>query len=291
MDLYKLNTFRTVAGLLNFNQAAKVLNCAQSTISMQIKSLEDELGQSLFKRIKKRVFLTEAGEKMLAHANRLLAMEAEALADIKGKKTPQGTITLMVPEAFAVNCLPGVIRTFLTRYPAINFNISNCTDSGLENELQIGSVDLAFIFSDHISATSLAFEKILSKKLLMVASPDHPLAGRPPISTEDLQGQTIFFLKTGCGHGLPFRQLVNTSIIKPLAIIEATSLEFIKKCVIAGTGISILPDASVQDEIDNRQLAVLNLPANLETSVLMVWHKDRQIPDVLHNFMELIRQI
>ena len=68
MDLYKLKTFRTVAAFLNFNRAAKSMNCAQSTISVQIKSLEDELGILLFKRTKKRVALTDAGEKMLGYA-------------------------------------------------------------------------------------------------------------------------------------------------------------------------------------------------------------------------------
>jgi DNA-binding transcriptional LysR family regulator len=71
MDLYKLKTFRTVAILLNFNQAAKTLNCAQSTISAQIKSLEDEIGELLFKRIKKMVVLTDAGEKMLDYTSLL----------------------------------------------------------------------------------------------------------------------------------------------------------------------------------------------------------------------------
>ena len=109
MDLYKLKTFRTVGVFLNFNKAAKVLNCAQSTISSQIKSLEEEIGELLFKRIKKKVLLTEAGEKMLFYANKLLSLEEEALADISSKKNPTGTIRLMVPESIAANYFPNLI--------------------------------------------------------------------------------------------------------------------------------------------------------------------------------------
>ena len=65
MDFQRLRTFRTVATLMNFNQAAQVLNYAQSSISAQIKTLEDEIGAQLFKRTGKKVTLTEAGEKML----------------------------------------------------------------------------------------------------------------------------------------------------------------------------------------------------------------------------------
>jgi DNA-binding transcriptional LysR family regulator len=85
MDLYKLKTFKTVAAFLNFNQAARYLNCAQSTVSNQIKSLEDEMGAIFFKRMGKKVQLTTAGEKMVGYANKLLSMEQEALADITGK--------------------------------------------------------------------------------------------------------------------------------------------------------------------------------------------------------------
>ena len=65
MDLYKLKTFRTVGVFLNFNKAADVLNCAQSTISAQIKSLEEEIGELLFKRIKKEGRINRGWRKVL----------------------------------------------------------------------------------------------------------------------------------------------------------------------------------------------------------------------------------
>ncbi len=69
MDLQRLRTFRTTATLMNFNRAAEVLNYSQSTVSAQIKSLENEFGIMLFKRIGKAVQLTEAGAR-IAHLRR-----------------------------------------------------------------------------------------------------------------------------------------------------------------------------------------------------------------------------
>jgi len=291
MDLYKLKTFRTVGVFLNFNKAANVLNCAQSTISAQIKSLEEEIGVLLFKRIKKRVILTEAGEKMLIYANKLLSIEEEALADISKKKNPAGTIRLMVPEAIASNYFPNLIQEFLISYPTINFDISNCSQSGLENELRTESVDLAFIFSESVDSTKLNSEKILKEKLVVVASPKNSLADKKIIDATDLHSQTVFLPKAGCGDGLLFWQLVYTDITKPSSIIEFTSIEAIKKCTMGGIGIAVLPASSIQKEIHNGQLVELNWIRDLETSVVMIWLKDRRISKVLLNFMELIRKL
>lgn len=290
MDLYKVKTFKAVAAFLNFNQAAKYLNCAQSTVSGQIKSLEDEVGKLLFKRVKKRVQLTTAGEKMVGYANRLLAVEEEAIADINGENEPLGSIALRAPEALIDEYFPTVIQNFLVQYPTIDFDISNCLESSIENELQIGTVDLAFIFSDYISSSKLITEKILTRKLIMASCPDHPLAGKKSIEASDLHAQTLLILKTGCGYGLPFRQLLDTHVVKPASIIEITSVEAIKKCVKNGMGLTILPESSIQREIKKKEIVSLNWINDFETTVLMVWHKDKRISDVLGSFMNLLRQ-
>jgi DNA-binding transcriptional LysR family regulator len=291
MDLYKLKTFKTVAAFLNFNQAARYLNCAQSTVSNQIKSLEDEMGAIFFKRMGKKVQLTTAGEKMVGYANKLLSMEQEALADITGKKTPQKTICVRGPEAIIDCYFPDLIKKTLAQYPAVQFDISNCLENNIENELQTEAIDLAFIFSDYISSPRLITEKIFTETLIMAALPTHPLAGKPTVDAKDLHAETLLFLKTGCGYGLPFRQLLNTHMVKPACIIEITSVEAIKKCVKKGIGLTILPEDSIQKELQNRELVPLNWAKDLTTPVLMVWHKNKKITGVLENFMHLAMQL
>ena len=289
MDLHKLKTFRTVGVFLNFNKAAKVLNCAQSTISAQIKSLEEEVGTLLFKRVKKRVVLTEAGEKMLIYANKLLAIEEEALADISSKNNPTGTLRLMVPESIAATYFPVLIPAFLIHYPTINFEVSNCSQNGLETELRNESVDLAFIFSESAEFLNLNSEIILREKLVLISNPENPLAIKKKVDAADLVSQTLLLPKAGCGYGMLLRQWVNTDIAKPASTLEFTSIEAIKKCVLNGTGIAILPEKSIQNEIHNQQVVELNWHRDLEIPVVMLWHKDRSISEALGYFMTLIR--
>ncbi|MFH0994323.1 MAG: LysR family transcriptional regulator [Pseudomonadota bacterium] len=80
MELREIKTFKAVATLLNFNRAAEALHCVQSTVSAQIKALEEDFGVPLFDRLGKRVLLTEAGQVLLRYAEKMLALEDEILA-------------------------------------------------------------------------------------------------------------------------------------------------------------------------------------------------------------------
>jgi len=158
MDLQKLKTFRTAATLLNFNRAAEVLNYAQSTISAQIKALETEVGVSLFARRGKKVLLTDAGAKMVVYADKLLAMEDEALADVTGRRESAGVLALRAPQTISTYYLPQVLAQFQRRFPQIRLDVSSCAFYGLERELQIGTVDLAFLLAESVQAANLEAE-------------------------------------------------------------------------------------------------------------------------------------
>ncbi len=291
MDLYKLKTFKAVAAFLNFNQAAQHLNCAQSTVSGQIKSLEDEIGVLLFKRINKRVKLTPAGIKMVDYANRLLAMEEEAIADLSGKSISPGNLTIRAPEAIIDSYFPGLLNHYLQQRPEVSLDISNCLESSIENELQIERIDLAFIFSDYLSSDHLNTEQLFTEKLLVTTHPDHPLRRKKYINPPDLRGENLLFLKTGCGYGLQFRQLLSTHISKPASIIEMTSVAAIKTCIKQEMGIAVLPESTVAKELDNQELITLNWHESLEATILMAWHKDKRITESLGIFMNLARRL
>ena len=86
MELRQLKTFQKVSTLLSFNRAAEALHYAQSTVSAQIKALEDELGVPLFDRMGNQIVLTDSGERLLLYAQRLLVVEEETYAEVTGKK-------------------------------------------------------------------------------------------------------------------------------------------------------------------------------------------------------------
>ncbi len=279
------------AVMLNFNKAAEALNLAQSTVSAQVKSLEDELGELLFKRIHKKIVLTDAGETMLFYANKMLSIEEEARANISNKLSPVGTIRLLVPEAVASTYLPGVLNKYLSLHPFVNFDISNCSQSGLENELRTESVDFAFIFSKHIDSINLHSEIVLVEDFVIVTRADSYLSSKIDVDISDLNGQTVLLPKAGCGHGLLLKQMLNLDIVKPSSVIESTSVEAIKNYIKENDCIAVLPRISIQDELLKKHIVELDWPNKLTIEVIMVWHKNRILSPTLLDFMELARNM
>src|SRR5438046_264194 len=110
MELRQLETFRVVATQLSFTRAAATLDYAQSSVTAQIQSLELELGVRLFDRLGRRVALTDAGERLLEYAERLLSLADEARAALADGAEPAGTLTIGAPETVMTYRLPSVLR-------------------------------------------------------------------------------------------------------------------------------------------------------------------------------------
>ena len=291
MDLQRLKTFRTVATLMNFNQAAKILHFAQSTVSAQIKTLEEEVGAPLFDRLGKKVLLTEAGEKLLGYAHKILAIEEEALAEIKGRSGTGGRINIRAPQTVSAYYLPLVLADFLPRFPSVGFDLSQCALSALVHEMNIGVVDLAFLLTDAIQAENLYVELIGVEALRVVAGSGHPLQVRKKVFFSDLQGETIFLPSMDCGYRMVFEQSLIGHKVSLSRVIEVNSLEAIKQFVVQGLGVTVIPDIAVRDEIACGRLAALNWEEEMETGVLMIWIKDKWLSPILLEFMDTVRRI
>ncbi len=289
MDLQRLRTFRTVATLMNFNQAAEVLNYAQSTISAQIKALESEIGILLFKRIGKSVQLTEAGAKMLIYADKLLAVRDEALAEVTGRRA-SGLLTLRMPQTMSCYYLPSILREYQPRFPALRLDITSCAVHSLENELRLGTVDLAFLFAETVGANNLESEFLGSEPLVVVTHPDHPLTNCKRVDFKDLKGQVLLLPKNDCGYRMQFEQTLAAEKVKPGAIIEINSIEAIKQVIMAGTGVTIVPEISVRMELKQERLVRVDWVDELETGIMMISYEGKWRPPALEAFMDTIRE-
>ncbi|MFH1982400.1 MAG: LysR family transcriptional regulator [Pseudomonadota bacterium] len=290
MDLQRLKTFRTVATLMNFNHAARVLNYSQSTISAQIKTLETELGILLFKRIGKSVQLTEAGAKMLTYADKLLAIREEALADLTGSDKTSGLLTVRMPQTMATHYLPPILCAYQPRFPGIRLDITSCALHSLEHELLIGMVDLAFLFADSIGAKNLESELLRIEPLVVAAHPRHPLAAFNRADFTDLDGQVLLLPKSDCGYRMVFEQALAAEKVTPATVIEMNSIEAIKQAIMAGLGVTVIPRIAIERELDQGRMAAVRWVDALETGLLMIWHKDKWRPPMLEAFMALVRE-
>ena len=292
MEIRQLRTFQAVAQMLSFNKAAQQLHYAQSSISAQIQALEDELDVKLFNRLGRRILLTEAGERLLQYAGKILDLADETIAEVVRSKEPQGALTIRVPESFCVHRLPSVVKQFRSRFPKVRLSFITCAVENLQKDLRKGITDLAFLLTDSIQAADLEVEALGFEHIMLVSSPGHLLAAKPKIQTRDLEGETILLSKVDCSYRRSFQQILAQENVKPGTTLEFNSVAAIKQCVMEGVGITILPEIAVAREIAQGKLATLTWgEGEMEVALLMIWYRERWRSPSLEAFMAMTREV
>lgn len=291
MEIQQLRSFRAVASLLSFNKAADRLHYAQSSISAQIHSLEEELDVHLFDRLGKKIRLTESGTLLLQYANKILDLVDESQASVRNKE-PVGSLTVRIPESFGVYRLPPVLKAFHSKFPKVQLKLISCTLERLDQDLRKGVTDLAFLLAESFSATDLEVETLGFESLVLVASPHHPLSAKRTVHTRDLSGQTILLSSLNCGYKSIFEQLLKHEEVDSYNKLECGSLEVIKNIVISGLGVALLPKVVVTEETRQKRLVILPWSEDtIDVAILMIWYKEKWISPTLHAFMEVTRKI
>jgi DNA-binding transcriptional LysR family regulator len=292
MEIRQLKTFRTVAHLLSFKQAAEYLHYAQSSISAQIQALEEELGVQLFDRLGRGILLTEAGNSLLNYAEKILDLANETRTEVSAAKEPKGSLTIKVPETFGVHRLPPVIKQFRSRFPKVRLNFTTCTHEGLQKDLRKGVTDLAFLLTESFQAADLEAEALGIETLILVTYPEHPLVKKSVVYTKDLKDETLLFSKVDCSYRRTVESAFKIERIRYDNTLEFNSVEAIKHCVMTGVGISVLPEITVAKDIFEGRLAPLSWNEGaLEVAALMIWYKDRWISPTLNAFMETVKEL
>ena len=196
MEFRQLRTFTVVADHLSFSKAAGKLHMAQSSVSAQIRLLEEELSLKLFDRIGRRVIITEAGTKLYGYARRMIEMTNEIQSEITGSENFRGSLTIRIPETLATVYMPGVVERFYKDNSQVKLHFINCADDQLREELNSGRIDIAFLMTDSINLKEVKIEMLKTLDLVMIAGPDHALAKKKVVQPDDLNQQTILLSKT-----------------------------------------------------------------------------------------------
>ena len=253
MTLTELRYIVAVARELHFGKAASACFVSQPTLSVAVKKLEDELGIVLFERHKHDLTVTPVGKKVVEQAQRVLeqAKTIKLLAE-EGKDPLKGNLKLGVIYTISPYLLPKIIPKLHRSAPDLRLIIDEDFTSNLADKLRQGDLDMIIVstpFDIHGITT-----EILYKEAFVVAMPKgHPLTKKKFIKMDDLAEETLLLLKSGnC-----FRDQVmeacpacKTDLFNKNSIqqtLEGSSIETIRQMVMAGSGITVLPNCSIGD--------------------------------------------
>lgn len=290
MEIRQLKTFWTLASTRSFSRTAESLNYVPSTVTMQIKALEEELGVKLLDRLGKTVVLTDAGHQLLPYANKILndIEEATQISSQSGEMT--GTIVIGADEVICTYRLPALLRLFRERYPHVRLLFRPLSSHNLKQSLREGKADVVFMLDEPAESIDLHTERLQDEPFLMVVSPDHPLASRSALSIKDFHGEHILLSEKGCSYRLYFYRTLLKKGTDSLTELEFNSAEAIKQCAMMGLGIALLPEMVIKGEVERGELIALPWDlSEVRFTTQLLWHQDKWISPSLRSFIEMAK--
>ena len=186
MELRQLKYFVRTAQTLNFSEAARSLYVSQSTLSQQIKALEDELGTILFQRDSHSASLTQSGSMLLPLAIQTIQDSEACKAQVNDlKEMLTGELNIGVTYSFS-HILTEAVNNFVKEYPGVKLNIFYRNMAELMEALRHREVDLVLAFKPGQPYSEIESCDLFDDKLSVIMRKDHALADRESISLEEL---------------------------------------------------------------------------------------------------------
>ena len=258
MDTRQLAAFCAVVERKSFSQAAERLGVTQPAVSLQIRSLEQRLGRQLLDRSGRRVEPTEAGRRLYASAQRVLAAEEHLLeeldADDEGAIT--GTLELGASTGPGGTVVPLLLCEFQEQHPDMRVRLTvsdtqTVVDRVAGRELEVGIVGAG---RRH---RGVAFEPFFSDEVVLACPADHRFAGKT-VSLDDLKGEKLIVMQDGAG----VRQVIEDELrkagmrLRDLDVrLELGLQESVRSAVLAGHGIAFISRLAIEADLAAGRIA------------------------------------
>lgn len=237
LDLELLRSFVAVVEAGGFTRASERVHRTQSTVSQQIRRLEEDVGQVLLHRDGKEVRPTEAGERLLSYARRLLTLAEEA-RDVLGQPDGEGAIRLGIPEDFAAYRLAKLLGTFSRSHPSLRLDVRADQSKNLARDLDRGELDLALFKREAGAKGAIA---VWPERVHWVTSKSHPIDVNAP-------SLPLIGFPTGCLYRAGAIHALESAGRAWHMSYSSSSLAGIQAAVAAGMGLSILSEMSIQSD-------------------------------------------
>lgn len=263
MDVDALRTFVAVHRSGGITRAAAMLFRSQPAVSRRLTLLERELGVPLFERTAAGVVLSEAGQALLPYAETALAALKDAEAAVQGvRDDAAGPLAVALVGTLASTRLTAVLRRFVHQHPKVDLRLSTATSQEVSDLVRRADVTIGLRYARD-PAPELRCETVFAERMVVVAAPDHPLAGTHDVALTALATERWIAFPERPGRpeesARYVRRAFDAAGIDDRRILRVDSLTAQKRLVEAGFGIVLVPDSSIQEELKAQTLVVLDV--------------------------------
>jgi LysR family cyn operon transcriptional activator len=281
MELRHLRYFVALAECLSFTRAAERVHVTQSTLSHQIRQLEDQIGQALFERIGKKVVTTEAGQLFLAYATRALKEVDAGIAMLRpaaGGLT--GQVRVGATHTFNIGLIPECVALFLARHPTVRVCVEELPADDIGVQLRSGALDIGIAYRPG-GPTDLAFEPLYNEEMVLVVSDTHPLAGRRRIRMVELHQQPLVLLPPRFTTRAMLEECFAACGAEPLVVAEMSTVAPMIGLVLRAPVGTIVSANAVPQGLTGLRTVPIESPTPIRTPGLLWRTQDAKAPALL----------
>ncbi|MEI6914490.1 MAG: LysR substrate-binding domain-containing protein [Armatimonadota bacterium] len=289
--LEQLKSFLEVVRSGSFTKAAEALDLSQPAVSMQIRTLERNLGITLLERRPRKLLLTEAGEVVHRYAREMALMETGCRSEIGDlRKLERGRLRVGAGATPSIFTLAGLFAEYYRRWPDVELQVQIGRTQELVTNVLKDALDLAIISSD-VSAEGLDIRPIYRERCVAIVGSHHPLYDRDTISVKDLSDYTLVMLPAESGFRRFLQDELRGKSIQLKVSMELASLEAIKEVVRTGVLASVVPETAVSSERPGSGLRALPMTgARLTRRTVAVRRSDKYVSEAMKAFDRLLSE-
>lgn len=291
MELRNLTTFIHVAELGSFSKTAEMLGYSQSTISFQIKQLEEELGCLLFDRINHTVRLTERGHQLISYAHRIRALTDEFKDSLSSENECNGHIHIVAPDSVCEELIHDHYIAFHRRYPNISLKFTPADTSVMVEMLDRNEADLIITLDSHMYRNDYVIAKEEPLSMHFVAGSASPYAGRKRLSIHDIAGEPFVLTEYGQGYRRSLDKELAKCSLDIVPVLEIGRTDMITSVLSQSNMISFLPDFVTDRKIQTGELCYLDVyDIDLTIYKQLIYHKNKWLSRSLRSVIDYLKQ-
>ena len=291
MQLRNLITFIHVAELGSFTKAADQLGYTQSTVSFQIKQLEEELDCLLFERINHTITLTECGQDLVYYAHQIRALTDEFKEKHSKEDQLAGHIRIVTPDSVCEDMVNSHYIDFHSKYPLISIQFATGDTAMLLDMLDHNEADIIITLDRHCYNKDYVIAKEEQLSMHFVTNVGSKFAGKQRLSIRDISGEPFVLTE----HGQGYRRVLDRELAKKhmeiTPVLEIGRTDMITSILTQSNMISFLPDFATKHLVDAGVLCYLDIcDVNVEIWKQLIYHKNKWLSKSLKTVIDYIKE-
>lgn len=290
MELRNLITFIHVAELGSFTKAAEQLGYSQSTVSFQIKQLEEELGCLLFERINHTITLTERGHELVSYAHGVRALMDEFKESLT-KEERSGSIHIVTPDSICDDMINSHYIDFHEKYPSISIRFTTGDSALMLDMLDHNEADFIITLDSRLYNKDYIIAKEQPLSMHFVANAASKFAGKKKLSVKDIIDEPYILTE----HGQGYRRVLDRELAKMsleiAPVLEIGRTDIITAMIAQNNMVSFLPDFVTKDLVDLGVLCYLDVrDIHVDIWKQLIYHKNKWMSKSLKTFIDYVKE-